>query len=1215
MDAYYDALELEAKKAGETPKKIRRFDGGGWFNPHAAGGIYSSDFQARMGPAKFLAQRGDFQQYLRDTGLTYTDANGKRHAYMPGQGTTGEEYLEFRNLYRDFIKDPSLLNADQLARFELLRDTRMTDVLDPTVEQVIDQTAIKNFLKKGTISANSYNEIVDWVQARIKSQSRETKLAQLNEVEANPLSTIYEREAAERAYKKALESPVQRTAFNKKKTGTEAARLTSAESNELIGLMSDPEFDQGLRAMKDSLSYQRKKDFVNPAFLSTVVPDPGLQLESIKNYINAFRDFSTEGGIIKRVFKDSGYDAQRVKQNKDLLYTDPHIRYRVQSELNDLEQGILSGEWLFPGRADMLLATATQYDVFGKVAEDLSGRKIEDVIADPNTTKEQREAAITAAKLKLKKGEVWAPSLNNQGNVVFTRSPYAPDASFFATPSKGDKKAYARYGLSPTSAMISVEDMYALNTGDFDGDFIWAYNILKGTKDFQAWTEKRNQLAHDRAVSREHDADIKNLDRNTDSWKNEPIDHDPRSAARAHLKSLNQQGPIGVGFKAVEAWRMKKMLEQARSEVDEYGNAEYAWGIDALKHAGLEEIAQSDVVKEAIRQRQPFDRLTKALFEEVDSEEFGKTDIFKYGLPTFIDPLATHTVGLGKVLRQAQISSYGQKIRDAFNLNFDARYGEKTNKTNAERDLARWYKDLYTRKLTGGGEISTDEDIAAGTEYISALESEIRSWQKNGGDKARIQEMEDMVTHAKNALEIENQIGLTTSNMDSMERFYRTYGWVNPVKQFGLTTKLESDVSAAVFEAKLAKDRQDYLDSIYPDIDKRISETTGTGVTDEQRQNYIDRVYTARKHTGFNFSNAKHFMKEAYTTTPISYYKLGEYRDTDYEQETPITGTQKFQWRENKEKGGYEGWLNGQWQEFATLKEYNEAYRAAPEHYQTTVKPEEVSPIKSKPGYTQTVDFTGQDQREEQQAIARSILTGHQDRKPISIDAIVGSAAHEYMDTYVDEMVIADTKKTKEQARNDAQKKFESHLFGENGVLSDAQREEQMRAGIIFEKQKNGLIQARFRTADEMSDEYKSMVLTEDDSEYADRLKAVNYKLRQASRIISDSGVAESSMDKVVQAVLDPIIDQTNEMLENENLNYNRTAIEALILDENKNIKDNWKDIVKKEIVRQQKFAKEESIRQQEIAKVGSGENSVLYFEIRQANIPENPLLWLKERK
>lgn len=37
--------------------------------------------------------------------------------------------------------------------------------------------------------------------------------------------------------------------------------------------------------------------------------------------------------------------------------------------------------------------------------------------------------------------------------------------------------------------------------------------------------------------------------------------------------------------------------------------------------------------------------------------------------------------------------------------------------------------------------------------------------------------------------------------------------------------------------------------------------------------------------------------------------------------------------------------------------------------------------------------------------------------------------------------------------------------------------------------------------------------------------------------------------------------------------------------------------------------------RQQEIAKVGSGENSILHFEIRQANIPENPLLWLKERK
>ncbi len=38
-------------------------------------------------------------------------------------------------------------------------------------------------------------------------------------------------------------------------------------------------------------------------------------------------------------------------------------------------------------------------------------------------------------------------------------------------------------------------------------------------------------------------------------------------------------------------------------------------------------------------------------------------------------------------------------------------------------------------------------------------------------------------------------------------------------------------------------------------------------------------------------------------------------------------------------------------------------------------------------------------------------------------------------------------------------------------------------------------------------------------------------------------------------------------------------------------------------------------VRQQEIAKVGKGDNSVLYFEIRQENVPENPLLWLKERK
>ena len=38
-------------------------------------------------------------------------------------------------------------------------------------------------------------------------------------------------------------------------------------------------------------------------------------------------------------------------------------------------------------------------------------------------------------------------------------------------------------------------------------------------------------------------------------------------------------------------------------------------------------------------------------------------------------------------------------------------------------------------------------------------------------------------------------------------------------------------------------------------------------------------------------------------------------------------------------------------------------------------------------------------------------------------------------------------------------------------------------------------------------------------------------------------------------------------------------------------------------------------IKQQNIATLGNGKKSVLYFEIRQYNVPENPLLWLKEKK
>lgn len=38
-------------------------------------------------------------------------------------------------------------------------------------------------------------------------------------------------------------------------------------------------------------------------------------------------------------------------------------------------------------------------------------------------------------------------------------------------------------------------------------------------------------------------------------------------------------------------------------------------------------------------------------------------------------------------------------------------------------------------------------------------------------------------------------------------------------------------------------------------------------------------------------------------------------------------------------------------------------------------------------------------------------------------------------------------------------------------------------------------------------------------------------------------------------------------------------------------------------------------IRQEQLATVGSGKNAVLYLEIRQYNVPEDPLLWLEEKK
>jgi len=939
--SFYDAIEKETQQEFE---KRFRFDGGALIDDRT----YSKDVQARMGPAKFLAIHQDWRKFLEDAGFAYRDkefeGDDNLHFFMAGQGTTAAQvarYKELNNRRRN-------LTEDELAEFRELRDRRMVDVMRDDVEMLVDETAVKSI---GALSHLSPEEFLSISETLTKSNSNS-------------------------AFSRLTED--QKTAIKNRssKSNRSAVTLTADQVNELFNESGNPAYDFGFRLMKDTEGFYGKKQFWSPAYMSSVVVTPEMMKRSEANYREAIQKLSTPEGIIDYLFSGNDRDSKRVQQDSSLLYTDRGIQFKIQRAKRDLQEKSLRGYAMLP--ADMLVATPNPYSLWNPVGNYLTGH----------------DAQGEAAKLKAKTGTIITQRGSTKDLTNATRSPYAAGSNFFATIQRRQKAA-ERYGLSPDAAVMNIEDLYSLNTGDFDGDFIWLYHALATDDDFKKRTEKRNRYAQQAMKSIEKERETAKDLQKMIGGETRGTRNGASFAEASNVEQETTTGGVGLGYKAGQVvGRTQDLSDEDAGIVDAYANQTYADAIDLIKHSDMQVAQASGKALDAIKTRKPIERLVQSLFSDEDNNKVGATDIFAYGLPTYIDAIATSNMRTQKMFADMD-PTYGSRIREALTNNIQARFG---NATQTEKDLADWYSGLVGNKMSGNFQISSNEDLQKGEQLIAKLQNAYNAEYKKDQNSEITKRMGKLLGEARSAIQQETLLGWTEGNLDDINKYYELAHWDNPIKDGTFVSESDRDVARILFQKNAQDAIAERKRAEEDQINEIIRDKTGrTG--NPQRQYLLERLHTAYKHTGFNWSNASAYMEK-----PIDFFGLT----------------------------------------------YSDVFGGDTSHPGSEMSPEGYMRFDPKTEELQYATKQGHVSQREQ--IARRILTGSTIPSDIDADAFLGSAAHTFMETYGKLRKGANPLNDLE-ARNEAYKAFENYLF------DDEHKNERDQARVSFSVE-NGRIVA-----------------------------------------------------------------------------------------------------------------------------------------------------------
>ena len=791
FDAMYEAFGkagLKGPRGQVWGEDKFKFDGGGYMLPS----VYGEDFQARMGPAKFLTQAFDFYDYFVSAGLNDFEGN----VYAPGVGS-GDVINEFSDLLKKRTSADAL-SADDEKRFQHLRDEYFTTLnrKNPqNIEMLIASSALKNVTKNESVSTGVYEKIRNFVGS--------------NSGYGTGFSLGLDDEKI------------------KARTKNGRVRLTPEDQTTILAIQSM--MSGGLRMMKTDENYVDTQDFISPAFLSNTPVTQAMVEASNENYANAFAAHNSADPslLINRLFKGQTKLDQRVRENPELLYTDEEARALVLQDLKTLENNQLNGQLYMPGRAHHMLGGANPTSVFA-LFETMTGKEI-----NPDSV---------AAQLIAQSGEVSVvnPKTKGTGRGVWTRSPYAWAANFAGKFGSSEKMNEARkhFSMSDAAALFNVEDFYTLNTGDFDGDMAWFYEL----DDEQYLSELTRMNKAVRAVEANYNkeqATLKAAGRLPDRAPENDI-----TWSGYFQRALGSTPGMGLGYKISQAQRVMDP-KYASAYVKFAGNKIYGDAVDERKHGVGAGIAYDDALAAARSSGVTFDRLNQALGEEAeDLTKAGQTDILRFAMPMMHDVLGANILQQSMMGRLSPNGAgYGSDRAEAALRGVEVRYGNG-NATKEEYDFAKWYAQIYGKRITGEQQILSDKDLAEGQQYLDKLEARVGMLDKSNQSE-EAQRMRTSLRNAQGRLGEERAFGFTSSNVPYMGEQYADFMSREDRELFDAMVAEQERLSA------IAKAEQEKTNI------ERLAEQYGVSTSKDSLEQVRRRVYAGQRYANYGWSDTK----------------------------------------------------------------------------------------------------------------------------------------------------------------------------------------------------------------------------------------------------------------------------------------------------------------------------------------------------------------------
>lgn len=738
------------------------------------GGLFDEGFQGRAaGPVmKFAAVVGDLPKTLEAAGLTDKgtfgiDPYGVGGKFIvPSGAVNPESKKEMENLFRYYFGGEEMHTSNGIVKTKpMSREERIN-----FENQWLFNAAEKTSEGKSAID-------MFFADTSIKAESRylteeQYKKQRMNDLLAHPTVDPNQSEEDIRKAMEQNERDIQNLIDQRRKQMKELGeeeqiqqgliRLNAGEFKHNLDVSTN--VHGGIAVARDTAGFEVNKNYIPSAMVQSLNLPYSAYEESIQNYNRMLANWRDPTWVRKHGFANVPAYQKAMERDPSFMEFDEGARSYIQNQINQIREHIRKGDLASsnPGYSAMAgMTTGMAVDFLTKltgsavdkdspVAPLLKSSLLQKYTNEISNVEAQIQATrVESEKDKLIKQKqeyesirsdiernkyFIAPGLKFDGGkgahkAVAERYPtawgtavagrnlyYNPDG----TVNKEIKDALEFTGAKDNVFYLPPEAIYKMNTGDFDGDTIWAYvskadEWLKGVENIDEQLENARKILKERKEQQE---------KNIGKVPKAPIDKNSTladNALRASFLDVYSKSAMGIGSAVIRnALQMPAGLERDKAILE--GVEYYDLATSEIKKKGVTSAKLGKEGFKALLVGQNFDRLMRSMYGFTNADEEGKEDsifqsIFKSNIGSINDTAALGTIRVNQSTAKAAGGNFGlhKMMQDYLmhNYDLDTELGKG----------AEWYSKIRINDLTGQHFV-TPEDIEEGYRHLSRIKAE-----------------------------------------------------------------------------------------------------------------------------------------------------------------------------------------------------------------------------------------------------------------------------------------------------------------------------------------------------------------------------------------------------------------------------------------------------------------------------------------------------------